>query len=64
MTLAELTTDKLYEVGFILWEETEAARYGYPIGCDLYDCLWFEVVNTVRLGVDWRKAPDNKSIAL
>lgn len=44
----------LEDVGLRLWQANDPEHYGYPGGLDLFDCLWFELVNMVRLGTNWR----------
>lgn len=39
---------------FMPREETDPTRYGYPAGCDLFDCLWYEIVNVAMHGINWR----------
>src|SRR5579863_4399918 len=42
-------------IGLHLEPETSASRYGYTDGCDLWECLWYELCNSLRFGADWRK---------
>lgn len=57
-----LSIEELSRQGLTVPDACDPQRFGYPGGLDIFDCLWFEIVNVARMGVDWRCDRDSRDL--